>query len=328
MIIALPGATEDVVADFQQKFENQTRGPLRAHRTFFADDDIKVTELKNDVGTNQSIPLLDHIRDTFISVYGVPPEIMGVLENANRATINQAMTIFARETLMPRLELFADEWQRQLVHMYDDKLLLSYTNPVPEDDDYKLDVAKAAPWSLSAREWRQLGGWNTKDSEFNFYMIPMGLTATDDPSHPILAPGQPWADGGDGLPVDGGAIPTDGAAVAPQSTLNGAQMEGILAIVQQVVLGTLPRESAIELILVAVPVSREQAEAILGPIGQGWEPDRLPEGSENPAPPEQAPPAAAKVDAAGKVSRLKGMGDDDGDPEDITADVLRSFEPD
>jgi HK97 family phage portal protein len=193
MIIALPGATEDVIADFQQKFENQTRGPLRAHRTFFADDDIKVTELKNDIGATQSLPLLDHIRDTFISVYGVPPEIMGVLENANRATINQAMTIFARETLMPRLELFADEWQRQLVPLFDDRLLLSYTNPVPEDDDFKLDVARAAPWSLSAREWRQLGGWNTKDSDFNFHMVPMGLTATDDPAKPVFAPGQPGA---------------------------------------------------------------------------------------------------------------------------------------
>lgn len=191
MIISLPGASEEVIGDFQQKFENQTRGPVRAHRTFFADEEIKVNELKNDVGANQSIPLMDHIRDTFISVWGVPPEIMGVLENANRATINQAMTIFARETLMPRLELFADEWQRQLIPLFDENLLLSYTNPVPEDDDYRLDVAKAAPWSLSAREWRSLGGWNTKEDDFDFHMIPVGLTATNDPSKPILAPGQP-----------------------------------------------------------------------------------------------------------------------------------------
>lgn len=325
MIISLPGATEDVVADFQQKFENQTRGALRAHRTFFADSEIEVKELNNDVGIEQSIPVLNHIRDTFVSVFGVPPEIMGVLENANRATINQAMTIFARETLMPRLELFADEWQRQLVPLFDDKLILTYTNPVPEDDDYRLDVAKAAPWSLSNREWRQLGNWSNPIEQDEYHMIPLGMTAVEDPAQAILAPGQPTLGGhgtaapagavapiGEGVVADSSAAASASGQPLSQVTLNGAQMAGILAIVQQVVLGTLPRESAIELILVSVPIAREQAEAILGDVGAGFVPDHLPGTDPN-------DPRALST-----RSYTKGASD----PEDAAGEILAAFEPD
>ncbi len=320
MILSLPDASEDVVGDFQQKFEGQHRGARRAHRTFISDTEVKVTELRNDVGAEQSLPLLNHVRDTIISVFGVPPEIMGVLENSNRATINQAMTIFARETLMPRLELFADEWQRQLVPLFDENLLISYTNPVPEDDDFRLDVARAAPYSLTVEEWRHMGGWqNPQGADYDFHMVPMGLNATRDPAEPILAPGQPSIGGdvpgaGDAGPIDGASAPSDSSLATNQPlsqvTLNGAQMAGILAILEQVVLGSLPRESAIELILISVPVSRDQAEAILGNIGQGFEPERLP---------GEVPQADAPFKSVHKA---------DDDAEARAARVLRRFQPD
>lgn len=332
MIISLPGASEEVIADFQMKFENQTRGPTRAHRTFFADEEIKVDELRNDKGAEQSLPILNYVRDTFISVYGVPPEIMGVLGSSNRATINQAMTIFAGETLMPRLELFASEWQRQLVPLFDENLYLTYANPVPEDEDFRLNVAKAAPWSLSVREWRQLGGWSGNPEDFEFYMIPMGLNATDEPGKPILAPGQPsigGVPGGVENRPQGGAVgelpataPTTGTGQSlSQVTLNGAQMEALISILQEVVLGRLPRESAIEIILVAVPITREQAEAILGPIGQGFEPDSLP--GQDPAP-LALPEPDKSLRRIGQPLCRKGVDD----PEELADGVLESFDPD
>jgi len=268
MIISLPGASEEVIADFQQKFENQTRGATRAHRTFFADEEIKVDELRNDKGAEQSLPILNYVRDTLISVYGVPPEIMGVLGSSNRATINAAMTIFARETLMPRLELVKSEWQRQLVPLFDENLLLSFANPVPEDDDFRLNVARAAPWSLSAREWRQLGGWNTADDrDVDVHMVPMGLNPTDDLSVPILAPGQP---GIGGVPGGGAAnAPSGGAAGELPETAPAAapedeeDPESLKSLVADLVAKELRRKAA------------DDPEALADSVLEAFDPDYL-----------------------------------------------------
>jgi phage gp29-like protein len=75
-----------------------------------------------------------------------------------------------------------------------------------------------------------------------------------------------------------------------QQALNGAQVTSLLELLQAVAAGTLPRESAVELIVAAFPVDRAQAERILGTIGQGFVPTE-PEPKPSPfAPPDNAPP--------------------------------------
>jgi len=65
-------------------------------------------------------------------------------------------------------------------------------------------------------------------------------------------------------------VETPPEAVSPQSALNGAQVTALLEVVQQVVAGMLPRESAVEIIISAFPVDRSTAERILGTVGAGF----------------------------------------------------------
>lgn len=69
-------------------------------------------------------------------------------------------------------------------------------------------------------------------------------------------------------PADDAAADTD--AVEPDSALNGAQVASLLEIVQQVARRELPRESGISMILTAFPVTREQAEDIMGEVGRSF----------------------------------------------------------
>jgi hypothetical protein len=62
-------------------------------------------------------------------------------------------------------------------------------------------------------------------------------------------------------------------AVDPSTALNGAQVTALLEVVQQVVQGQLPRESAVEIIISAFPVGRPEAERILGTVGKSFEPE-------------------------------------------------------
>jgi len=59
---------------------------------------------------------------------------------------------------------------------------------------------------------------------------------------------------------------------APDSALDGGQVDSLLTVIGQVALGQLPRESGVEIIRVAFNVDRETAERLLGTVGNGFVP--------------------------------------------------------
>lgn len=62
-----------------------------------------------------------------------------------------------------------------------------------------------------------------------------------------------------------------GDELTPQEvSLNGAQVTSMVQIVSQVAAGLLPRDSAIQMLMAAFPVSSEQAEKIMGDVGRGF----------------------------------------------------------
>lgn len=67
-----------------------------------------------------------------------------------------------------------------------------------------------------------------------------------------------------------GVIASEGKSLA-QVTLNGAQIDSALSIVQQVVANQLPRETALGMLQIAFNLSADQAELFLGPVGKGFE---------------------------------------------------------
>lgn len=75
-----------------------------------------------------------------------------------------------------------------------------------------------------------------------------------------------------------GEPPTDAPVVAdpnaeakdPSTALNGAQVTALLEIVQAVADETLPRDSGIAMIVAAFPISPENAEKIMGTVGNGF----------------------------------------------------------
>lgn len=69
--------------------------------------------------------------------------------------------------------------------------------------------------------------------------------------------------------IDTQSIGPDGKTVQ-QVSLNGAQISSMVAIVQQVASGMLPRESAVEMLTSAFPFDRAKAESVLGEAGKGF----------------------------------------------------------
>lgn len=188
VLFHMPNADAEVVEDMKNKMDNALRGPLRSHRPIIYDapQEMGIHEFDLSDGMTASLPLLQGVRDTFLSVFGVPPEIAGVLTSSNRATIDVAETLLARNVISPLCEFVLDEMSRQLVPEFDDRLLLGYENPVPEDKEFQLNVLKAAGWCADAGEWRELAGLPSRGDADKFYMVPALLTPTPDAGTPTV----------------------------------------------------------------------------------------------------------------------------------------------
>ena len=90
--------------------------------------------------------------------FGIPPEILGGVDNSNRATIQGAREIYAQEVLMPRLLKLKDILNENLSSEFGVNLILDFTSPIPSDKELQLNIMKEFRDMFSEDEIRKLAG--------------------------------------------------------------------------------------------------------------------------------------------------------------------------
>ncbi len=193
LIVTVEGAAAPELQRIQQDWQNQHQGFWRAFRTHFSNRKIEFKEMTQSFADLDVVKLRQAERDTFLQVYGVPPEVCGVVTNSNRATIEAATYIMALLVTVPRLEAYRAEWQARILPEYDERLILDYVSPVTENDDYILEVMKASPWAFLVDDWRikaNFGPLGDK-GEGATLMIPALMNPTDPSEMPTATANQP-----------------------------------------------------------------------------------------------------------------------------------------
>ncbi len=179
------GLQQDQVRRLEERWLDGHQGFWRAFKPFFVGREIQVHEVNQSLQELQLVELRKHERDTIVQVFGIPPELLGILNNSNRATIESADYLFSRWVITPRLEFLRAQLQERLIPEYDDRLVLDFVSPVEEDRAHMLEAAKAAPWAMKVDEWRTLQGQETLDDEAGqVHMMPMNLIPVRTPSVP------------------------------------------------------------------------------------------------------------------------------------------------
>lgn len=159
VIVSNDGAGEGSVKAEKQRWMDEHRGPQKAFGVLFSNKKLSVHQLAAEFKGKQTIELRRYLRDEVRHMYGVPPEIMGIVENSNRATVDAAETIMAKFVLVPRAERVRIALQRQLVDpLTDGKLILGYVSPVPVDREHQLAVMEANPTFFTADQWQIAAG--------------------------------------------------------------------------------------------------------------------------------------------------------------------------
>jgi hypothetical protein len=168
----------------------QTQSFARAHKPFFLGKKVDITQLSPKFSDLDMTKLRAWERDVIIHGVGMPPEILGIVENSNRATINAADYMMARYVVEPRLELQRTFMQFLLLPIYDDRLILGYESPVQEDREYQLDVMKANAPAFTVGDWKRQAGVATDETD-EVYLLPFNLkvveTLEPDPAPTTLA---------------------------------------------------------------------------------------------------------------------------------------------
>lgn len=158
LLISMEGAKRDELERAKAEWTNENQGVLKAFRAHFVNRPMQVTQLGQTFQDQQMVPLREFERNTVMQVFGMSPEILGVLESSNRSTIDAADYLMAKFVIVPRLEFLRTELQEQLVPLYDERIIIDYEDPTPGDKEFALNVAKSQPWILTLDEWRELAG--------------------------------------------------------------------------------------------------------------------------------------------------------------------------
>jgi HK97 family phage portal protein len=156
-IVVLSGAAKEEVERVEASWRGKFQGFWNSGRTQFTNaPNIDVKRLDTTFKDMDLVDLRKQQRDTVIQVFGVPPEVLGVIENSNRATIDSAFFLYASTVLVPRLDRLKAELNAKLVPMFGDGLELDYESPVPADREFALKVMQLRNTAFTDNEIRDL----------------------------------------------------------------------------------------------------------------------------------------------------------------------------
>ena len=174
-LISVKDADDDTLAHARAKFEGEHLGFEKAYRAAWTGGEIDIKRLDTSFNDMQLVQLRKFQRDIVIQTFGLSPEMLGILDNSNRATIFEARALFAENVLTPRLELIRSTLQK-FAALYDERLIVAFDDPMPSDEKHALDVAKAAPWIPSTDEWRSMMNLpNMTDGSGSSHVVPLNM---------------------------------------------------------------------------------------------------------------------------------------------------------
>lgn len=205
-VISVKGRGGEQVKNMEARWNDRAQGFERKGKALFVGDEVSIQTIGHTLVESDYVELRKMLRDFVMQTFGVPPEVVGIVENSNRATIDAAFTLFAKLCVVPTMELICDELNRSLSSEFGDDLVITYANPVPADQAFQLEVMKAAPHAFSVNEYRTLAGMPTLTDGDVVVASATGIAAYQSPA--LIQP----------IPASSPAVPTQTETPSARTT--------------------------------------------------------------------------------------------------------------
>lgn len=217
---------------------------------------VKVEPVQLNARDEEFAAVRTRAREGLLAALHVPPTLVQ-LPSANYATAQQEARRFW-EALQAVARLFDAAWTR-LARRYDAMLFVRHdfagVESLQESRTERLN--RVTTWVL-------LGAHAADAAAYEGFADAPLVQRAD------AAPATPSVD------ATSNADATDTTADVQAVALNGAQVTSAVAIVVAVAAGQLPRPSGVSMLQIFFGLTVEQAEAIMGDVGQGFEPAAAP----------------------------------------------------
>lgn len=194
-MVSIKGLGPQEQKRFQADFESRFGGYRNHGKPLVVGAEVQVQDLSKSQRDMDFISLLKFMRDASQQNWNIPPELLGIVENSNRASIDSAMYIHAVNNLEPRLRMWRSELQRKLVARFNDPLLdLVYVSPVRETAEFVLAQTNEGltRGALTVNEWRRRNGFpSLQDGDVRLVpsnTAPDGMLANQAPGAPPVSP--------------------------------------------------------------------------------------------------------------------------------------------
>lgn len=116
------------------------------------------------------------LRDECLQHYQLPPEVFGIVENSNRATIDASYYLTQKNVIVPRLKFFERVLNTQLLYEFDD-LICRHNIKIIEDEDLNLRIYQFGVQNgcITKEQYCEKFGINPNPDE-GHYIVPIGHT--------------------------------------------------------------------------------------------------------------------------------------------------------
>ncbi len=158
IITAPEDADDEEIRKAERKWYQKFGGLLNSSKAAFLNWDAQVHVLNS---TNREMDFVESrrfYRDLVMQHFGIPPEIMGNVENSNKATVVAARDIYRNEVLNPMFIEFEEAITWQLLRQYDnsENLRFVFVRKDEDNDEFRLEVLEKAfaAGTITIKEYR------------------------------------------------------------------------------------------------------------------------------------------------------------------------------
>lgn len=196
-IIYAPQGTKETADQIKQSWMQKMAGYHHAKEPMvLTGEGSKFEKIADSPREMDFVESRKFLRDSTNQQYHIPPEIMGILDNSNRSTIDSAFYLLNKNVLSDPLRMFERVMNTQLLWEDFDKerkLILHHENTIEEDMDMKLRIADEglSRGVLTRNEWRIAMGYQPDKKNGDVYL--MGFSTVEQPqnSDPVDLPDLP-----------------------------------------------------------------------------------------------------------------------------------------
>lgn len=185
---AIPGALlqtdealgDDVIKRMKTDWYNEFMGANKAHRMAILSDGMKYTnagfsQKEMDFQEGQR-----NMRDKVLAMFRVPKILLGMPENANRASAFVSEFVFAKYVIKPKMQAIIDTMNEFLVPIFGEdssELFFDFDDPVPQDVEERMKVLESGIKNsfLTPNEVRAELGYDEVEG-LDVYLSPMNIT--------------------------------------------------------------------------------------------------------------------------------------------------------